>query len=91
MQNKYIDEKKYHVQVAENLYMKKNNSDEKYKTNIVVILDYNINDNITEYNILFDESIDKDNRAKILSKHTGEFNKENNFVTFSVSGLSKFL
>lgn len=89
IQNKYIDENNNHVRVAENLYTKYNQV-EQCKISIAVILHYNTNNDITEYNVIFDNSIDKKIKTDILNKYISNFNNDK-FITFSVNGLQKFL
>lgn len=91
MQKKYTDKDKYNVQVSENLYRTKNNSNEKYKSNIVVIFDYDIPNTITECNILFDDSFTNDTKKKILNRYATDLEVGNKFITFRISGLFGYL
>ena len=87
MQKKYIDKDKYDVQVSENLYKIKNNSNEKHKNDMVVIFDYDIQNNVTEFNILFDETFMKDAKKGILNKYISDFDDKNKFITFTIGGI----
>jgi|688.fasta_scaffold231332_2 oligoribonuclease NrnB/cAMP/cGMP phosphodiesterase (DHH superfamily) len=91
LQTKYVDKNNYPVQVAENLYTEKNNVNGKYKINIVVIFDYDVNHNMTEYNILFDDTVNKTDRTSLVMKYTNEFNVDNPYVTFIINNISKVL
>lgn len=87
MQKKYTDKDKYDVQVSENLYKIKNNSDEKHKSDIIIIFDYDIQNNVTEFNVLFDESFANDIKKDILSKYTNDFDDKNKLITFTTTGI----
>jgi len=87
MQKKYTDKDKYDVQVSENLYKIKNNSDEKHKSDIIIIFDYDIQNNVTEFNVLFDESFTNDIKKDILSKYTNDFDDKNKLITFTTTGI----
>ena len=87
MQKKYTDQNKYDVQVSENLYKIKNNSDEKHKSDITIIFDYDIQNNVTEFNVLFGESFTNDIKKNILSKYISDFDDKNKLITFTTAGI----